>query len=67
MPHRQMVQSNGKAFARTQWENWSPPGWFSYDDFERTAKSFENFWLFYKLGLYDITVNAVIPGLMDTG
>jgi pimeloyl-ACP methyl ester carboxylesterase len=39
---RQVVQSNGKAFARTQWENWSPPGWFNDDDFERTAKSFEN-------------------------
>jgi pimeloyl-ACP methyl ester carboxylesterase len=39
---RQMVQSNGKAFARIQWENWSPPGWFSDGDFERTAKAFEN-------------------------
>jgi pimeloyl-ACP methyl ester carboxylesterase len=39
---RQVVRSNGKAFARTQWENWSPPGWFSDSDFERTAKSFEN-------------------------
>jgi pimeloyl-ACP methyl ester carboxylesterase len=38
---RQVVRSNGKAFARTQWENWSPSGWFSDDDFERTAKSFE--------------------------
>ena len=37
-----VVRSNGKAFARTQWENWSPPGWFSDDEFERTAKSFEN-------------------------
>jgi pimeloyl-ACP methyl ester carboxylesterase len=39
---RQVVRSNGKAFGRTQWENWSPSGWFSDDDFERTAKSFEN-------------------------
>jgi pimeloyl-ACP methyl ester carboxylesterase len=39
---RQMVRSNGKAFARAQWENWSPPGWFNYDDFGRTAKSFDN-------------------------
>ena len=31
-----------KPFARIQWENWSPLGWFSDDDFERTAKSFEN-------------------------
>jgi len=39
---RQVVRSNGKAFARTQWENWSPLGWFSDGDFEQTAKSFEN-------------------------
>src|ERR1700680_3406851 len=39
---RQMVRSNGKAFARAQWDNWSPPGWFNDVDFERTAKSFEN-------------------------
>src|SRR4029077_15578607 len=39
---RQVVRSNGKAFARTQWENWSPPGWFNDADFEQTAKSFEN-------------------------
>ena len=31
-----------KSFARTQWENWSPAGWFSDSDFERTAKTFEN-------------------------
>ena len=39
---RQMVRSNGKAFARIQWDNWSPPGWFDDAVFERTAKSFEN-------------------------
>jgi pimeloyl-ACP methyl ester carboxylesterase len=39
---RQMVQSDGKALARIQWETWSPPGWFEDSDFERTAKSFEN-------------------------
>ena len=39
---RQVVRNNGKDFARTQWENWSPLGWFSDDEFERTAKSFEN-------------------------
>jgi pimeloyl-ACP methyl ester carboxylesterase len=39
---RQMVRRNGKAFARIQWDTWSPPGWFSDVDFERTAKSFEN-------------------------
>jgi pimeloyl-ACP methyl ester carboxylesterase len=39
---RQLVRSNGKAFARIQWDNWSPPGWFTDLLFERTAKSFEN-------------------------
>jgi pimeloyl-ACP methyl ester carboxylesterase len=39
---REVVRSIGKAFARAQWENWSPLGWFSDDEFERTAKSFEN-------------------------
>jgi pimeloyl-ACP methyl ester carboxylesterase len=39
---RQTVRSNGKAFARIQWENWSPPGWFNDPAFERTAKSFDN-------------------------
>jgi pimeloyl-ACP methyl ester carboxylesterase len=39
---RETVRKNGKAFARLQWDNWSPPGWFSDADFERTARSFEN-------------------------
>jgi pimeloyl-ACP methyl ester carboxylesterase len=39
---RQTVRSGGKAFARLQWENWSPPGWFDDATFAQTAKSFEN-------------------------
>jgi pimeloyl-ACP methyl ester carboxylesterase len=39
---RKLVRSDGKAFARAQWNNWSPPGWFDETIFERTAKSFEN-------------------------
>ena len=39
---RQMIRSNGKAFARIQWDNWSPPGWFDDAAFEQTARSFEN-------------------------
>jgi pimeloyl-ACP methyl ester carboxylesterase len=39
---RQAVRSDGKAFARLQWENWSPAGWFDDATFELTAKSFEN-------------------------
>jgi pimeloyl-ACP methyl ester carboxylesterase len=37
-----MVRDNRKAFARIQWDTWSPAGWYSDADFERTAKSFEN-------------------------
>jgi pimeloyl-ACP methyl ester carboxylesterase len=39
---RQTVRSNRKAFARIQWDNWSPSGWFNDALFEQTAKSFEN-------------------------
>jgi pimeloyl-ACP methyl ester carboxylesterase len=39
---RQTVRSDGKAFARAQWENWSPPGWFDDSQFEQTARSFAN-------------------------
>ena len=30
------------AFARLQWETWSPPGWFDDDEFAATAESFAN-------------------------
>ena len=36
------VRRDGKAFARFQWETWSPPGWFADDAFNATASSFEN-------------------------
>jgi len=39
---REMVRNNRERFARVQWENWSPAGWFTNEDFKRTAKSFEN-------------------------
>jgi pimeloyl-ACP methyl ester carboxylesterase len=39
---RKLVRSDGKAFARVQWSNWSPSGWFDEATFERTAKSFDN-------------------------
>jgi pimeloyl-ACP methyl ester carboxylesterase len=46
------VRASPKAFARQQWESWSPPGFFDDAEFEATAKSFENpDWL-------DITLNA---------
>jgi pimeloyl-ACP methyl ester carboxylesterase len=30
------------AFARTQWDTWSPPGWFEDSEFDATAESFKN-------------------------
>lgn len=36
------VHRDPKGFAREQWETWGPRGWFTEDDFERTATSFEN-------------------------
>ena len=39
---RDLVRRDGKAFARLQWDNWSPPGWFDDATFEETAKAFEN-------------------------
>ena len=29
-------------FARVQWDTWSPPGWFDDEEFDATARSFEN-------------------------
>jgi pimeloyl-ACP methyl ester carboxylesterase len=39
---RESVRGDPKAFARIQWETWSPKGWFSEAEFEATATSFEN-------------------------
>jgi pimeloyl-ACP methyl ester carboxylesterase len=36
------VRENPVAFARFQWETWSPSGWFEDADFARTAAAFEN-------------------------
>jgi pimeloyl-ACP methyl ester carboxylesterase len=36
------VRQDGKAFARYQWETWSPAGWFDDAAFEATADSFSN-------------------------
>jgi pimeloyl-ACP methyl ester carboxylesterase len=46
------VRADPKGFARIQWETWSPAGWFDNDEFDATARSFENpDWI-------DITLNA---------
>jgi pimeloyl-ACP methyl ester carboxylesterase len=36
------VSDNPIAFARIQWDTWSPPGWFDDDEFRSTAESFAN-------------------------
>jgi pimeloyl-ACP methyl ester carboxylesterase len=36
------VRNQGIAFARCQWETWSPPGWFDEATFETVAQSFAN-------------------------
>jgi len=39
---REALRNNREMFARVQWENWSPAGWFKDEEFRQTAKSFEN-------------------------
>ncbi|WNL45653.1 alpha/beta hydrolase [Dyella sp. BiH032] len=36
------VAKDPNAFAKMQWETWSPPGWFDEAEFKATARSFEN-------------------------
>ena len=36
------VREHGVAFARCQWDTWSPPGWFDEAAFAATAKSFKS-------------------------
>lgn len=36
------VAADPVAFARIQWDTWSPPGWFDDDEFCATARSFTN-------------------------
>jgi pimeloyl-ACP methyl ester carboxylesterase len=38
----QLVRNQGLAFARFQWDTWSPPGWFDEASFAATAQSFQN-------------------------
>src|SRR5437016_1432777 len=37
-----VVRRNGKAFARFQWESWSPHGWFDDAVFNAVAESLKN-------------------------
>jgi len=36
------VRTQGKDFARIMWDTWAPPGWYDEDEFEATAKAFDN-------------------------
>jgi pimeloyl-ACP methyl ester carboxylesterase len=36
------VAADPIAFARIQWDTWSPPGWFDEEEFHATAQSFRN-------------------------
>jgi pimeloyl-ACP methyl ester carboxylesterase len=36
------VRENRRAFARIMWDTWAPPGWFTEDEFEATARAFDN-------------------------
>ena len=36
------VRKDGRNFARTMWDTWSPPGWYAPDEFEATAQAFDN-------------------------
>jgi pimeloyl-ACP methyl ester carboxylesterase len=38
----QAVQNDRLAFTRMLWDTWSPPHWFTEDDFLETASAFEN-------------------------
>lgn len=36
------VRESGPAFANTMWDTWSPPGWYTPQEFEATAQAFAN-------------------------
>lgn len=56
------VRAHPKAFARHQWETWSPPGWFSDQAFEDTAASFENpDWVDVTLHAYRVRWGEAAP------
>jgi pimeloyl-ACP methyl ester carboxylesterase len=38
----EVLRRQGKAFARFQWQSWSPPGWIDDVAFDQVARSFEN-------------------------
>ncbi|MGZ4729377.1 MAG: alpha/beta fold hydrolase [Acidimicrobiales bacterium] len=57
------VRRDPVAFARIQWDTWSPPGWFDDEEFAATARSFMNpDWGAITLNAYRARFLAVEPG-----
>jgi pimeloyl-ACP methyl ester carboxylesterase len=38
----ELVKNDPKGFAKIMWDTWSPPGWYSNEEFEITAQAFDN-------------------------
>ncbi len=38
----ELVKNDPKGFAKIMWDTWSPPGWYSHEEFEITAQAFDN-------------------------
>jgi pimeloyl-ACP methyl ester carboxylesterase len=56
------IAKDRKGFARIQWENWAPNGWFDEATFEAVAKSFENpDWLAVTLHSYRVRWEEAEP------
>ncbi|EJC72322.1 alpha/beta hydrolase [Rhizobium hidalgonense] len=56
------IAKDPKGFARLQWENWAPEGWFDEATFEAVAKSFENpDWLAVTLHSYRVRWEEAEP------
>ena len=36
------IRDDRRGFARTHWDNWSPPGWYDEATFERVAEAWDN-------------------------
>jgi len=56
------VRHDPIGFSRIQWDTWSPPGWFSEDEFATTARSFMNpDWVDITLSAYRARFRADEP------
>lgn len=56
------IDNDRKGYARLQWQNWAPDGWFDDATFDRVAKSFENpDWLGVTLHSYRVRWEEAEP------